>query len=173
MQFHFLEHVYAFSLPTHYFFCTSLLRFLPQPRCMGPLSAPCRWKVRGKVANRVETKGFFLLLSHIGAISKTAVPLQGVPNFLTWSPSCFSLPLCLSPSPIHRACCWCMKVCKWKGPPKWYREQETCLTQPFLLFTLSLAVQILHPIQITGILEHSCHKFPNWSGQMAFHHPQI
>lgn len=84
-QFHFLEHVYAYSLPTHYFSCTRFLRFLPHPRCMGPLSALCRWKVRGEAANRVETKGFFLLRSHIGAISQTAVPLPGVPNSLTRS----------------------------------------------------------------------------------------
>lgn len=85
MQFHFLEHVYAFSLPAHYFSCTRFLRFLPHPRCMGPLSALRRWKVRGEAVNRTETKGFFLLRSHIGAISKTAVPLPGVPNPLTCS----------------------------------------------------------------------------------------
>lgn len=38
-----------------------------------------------KRQNHAETKGFFLLCSHIGAISKTAVPLPGVPNSLTWS----------------------------------------------------------------------------------------
>lgn len=99
-----------------------------------------------KRQNRVETKGFFLLRSHIGAISKTAVPLPGVPNSLTWS-----LPL----YPIHPACCWFMKISKGKrkGPPKWYRKEETCLTKPLLLFTLSWAVQMPPPVQITGILE--------------------
>lgn len=77
---HFSPHVslpgtYAFSLPTHYFSCTRFLRFLPHPRCMGPLSALCRWKVRGEAANRVETKGFFLLrLTHWSNLKDSCSP---------------------------------------------------------------------------------------------------
>lgn len=110
--FHFLEHVYALAPPL---LITPPARaswgFLPHPRCMGPLCALCTWKVRGEAANRVETKGFFLLRSHIGAISKTAVPLPGVPNPLSPPPRLY---------PIHIACRWFMKISKGrKGPPKW------------------------------------------------------
>lgn len=56
-----VKYVYAYSQCTHYISCTHVLGFLPHQRCMGPLCSPCRWKVCGKVANRTETKEFFLL----------------------------------------------------------------------------------------------------------------
>lgn len=59
-----------------------------------------------------ETKGFFLLRSHIGAISQTAVPLEGVPQLSLWLalslfiPSCFSTDL------------WKYQKVGWRGPTK-------------------------------------------------------
>lgn len=112
--------------------------------------------------NGVETKGFFLLRSHIGAVWKTAVPLPGVSNSL---------------DPIHRASRWFMKISKGKMNGRGH-QSSACLAKPLLLFTLSLAAQM--PIQITGILEQWSHRgctpvtsYSNWSGQMTFQHPQI
>ena len=118
-----------------------------------------------KRQNRAETKGFFLLCSHIGAISKTAVPLPGVPNSLAWS-----LPL----YPIYPSFLLIYENIKRerKGPTKVVHRRG----EPLLLFTPSLAVQMPPPGQITGILGqrmHSCHKFPDWSGQMTFQRLQI
>lgn len=50
--------------------------------------------------------------------------------------------------PVHCARDWFMKIWKGKckGPPKWYREEDTRLIKPLLLFT-----------RITGILERQRH----------------
>ena len=127
-----LKNVYAFSLHTHYFSCTRFLRFLPHPRCIEPLYARCRWKVCGEVANHLETKGFFLLCSHVGAISKTAVPLPGVPNPLTWCLSFLSHPSCLILvyENIKR---------EKKRATKVVLRIRDMLSRPLLLFTSSVA----------------------------------
>lgn len=96
----------------------------------------------------METKGFFLLHSHIGAISKTAVPLPGVPNSLTRS---------LSPSLSHPSCLLLIYENikrETKGPTKVVQRMgDKFYAKPLLLFTLSLAVQVPSPVQIAGILE--------------------
>lgn len=43
------------------------------------------------------------------------------------------------PSTLPLADFWKYQKGAWKGPPKWCREEETCLTKPLLLFTLSEA----------------------------------
>lgn len=82
MQIHFLEHVYALSF---------LIYSIPLPHALswGYCLVRDAWGLCLRCAdersavkrqNCVETKGFFLLYSHIGAILVTAVPLPGVPN---------------------------------------------------------------------------------------------
>ncbi len=88
------------------------------------------------------------------------------------------------PSTLLVADLWKISIGKWKGPPKWYREEETCLNKPVLLFTLSLAFQVPPSSSDnwdSGAAELSkCHRgctpvtsSRDWSGQMTLQRPQI
>lgn len=97
--------------------------------CTVQMKGP-RWSGKPRGNKRILS----LALTHWNNLKDSCSP-PGCPKLS----DLISLPLC----PIHPACCWIMKISKGKrkGPPKWYREDETCLTKPLLLFTLSLTVQ--------------------------------
>jgi len=172
VQSHFQEHVYTFSRAAHYF-STRFPRFPPHPGCMGPLSAPCRWKVRGGAAKpRRKQMDSFSSRSHIGAISKTAVPLPGVPKL--------SLLICLSPSFTLSIPSTLLVADLQKKYPKENErahqsgpEKKTCLTEPLLLFTPYWSYQppedalLSHGLQLIRADDFSAPTYLTHSGHVC------